>query len=95
MTEKHEKALAAIKELFGESTDPEVIKKYADVENSIKEADDEYIALEDKHISLAKDYRDVILNTPTKTPPKDIVPEKPKSFGEALADAIKAAKPQA
>lgn len=97
MTKNNEAVLTAVKEIFGESTDPEIIKKFKSVEDAINASDKEMTELLEKHSKLAQDYKDVILGTGTKTPPETIAekPQEPLDFGEALARAINAAKPQA
>ena len=94
MTKCIEELLAKTKELFGESTDPETIKKFKAVEEAATAADQEMTALTEKYGQLARDYRDAILGTGTKTPPEAVTPPTPKTFGDALAEAVKSAQPK-
>ena len=96
MNSKHlEAALAVVKDIFGESTEPETIKKFKAVEDALTRADEEETKLVGKYHDLAKDYKELILGTGTKTPPDNIVPEKPKSLEERLADAFEQARQKA
>ena len=96
MTESHKKILDTVREIFGESTDPETIKKFKAVEEAVNTADQETTTLTEKYGNLAKEYREAILGTGTHTPPDDkVTPPKPQSFEDALAAAVKAAQPKA
>lgn len=54
-----------IKDLFATSSDPEVIKKYAEVSNQIDSAEKETNKLATQNGEVMKMYKDAILNTPT------------------------------
>lgn len=95
MNEKLEKALAAVKEIFGESTDPETIKKFKVVEDQFNEADQEMNNLTDRYGKLAKEYRDIVLHTDVGKKEDDVLPPKPMTFDEALAEAFKTAETNA
>ena len=85
MNKHNEEALAKVREIFGESTDPDVIAKFKEVEDALKASDNEYDELLEKHGKLATAYKSAVLGAGT-TQPGDQVSEtqRPKTFDEAL-----------
>ena len=88
-------AKKVIADLFGESTDPEVIKKFKTVEEALEASDKENAELLQKHADLAKAYKEAILGTGTKAGPDEVAKsEAPKTLDEMFNQALKAAEEQ-
>ena len=93
MNEANEKALNKIREIFGDSTDPDIIAKFKEVEEALNASDEEYNKLLEKHGKLATAYKDVVLGAGTSRPGDDVAKNDiPKTLDEALDEQFRLAK---
>lgn len=94
-SERLNEAKKVIADLFGESADPEVIKKFKTVEEALEASDKENTELLQKHADLAKAYKEAILGTGTKVAPEAVAQvAAPKTLDEMFNQAFKAAEEQ-
>jgi len=77
-----------IKELFEKSSDPEVIKKYAEVKGNLDTAREEEQKLIERNAVLTKSYKDAIINSTFKREETKDVHDAPKSLNDIIKNVV-------